>query len=350
VTTTISIGQRTVGAGHPCFVIAEAGVNHNGDRRLALDLVEAAADAGADAVKFQHFAPERLVRADAALADYQAANIGGRGSQRDMLRGLVLPPAAFAAARDRAAARGLAFLCTPFDAESARAVADLVPAWKVSSTDLTNHPFLAELCAFRKPLILSSGMATLAEVEEAVAFVRDAGGAIAVLHCVSAYPSPVAQSNLAVLPLLRERLRAPVGYSDHTLGIGAAVAASALGAAIVEKHLTLDRALPGPDHKASLDPEEFARMVAAIREAVAAVGRAVKEPQPCEREHRISVRRSLHAARDLDHGHLLGAGDVLALRPADGIDPRELPNLIGRRLVRPVRAGAPLKVADFSGG
>jgi sialic acid synthase SpsE len=222
----------------------------------------------------------------------------------------------------------------------------------VSSTDLTNHPFLADLCAFGKPLILSSGMATLAEVEEAVAFVRArlGRGRTALLHCVSAYPAPVEQSNLAVLALLRERLDAPVGYSDHTLGIGTSVGACALGAAIIEKHLTLDRALPGPDHKASLDPVDFARMVAAIREAQAAVGQAVKEPQPSEREHRISVRRSLHAARDLDRGHPIRREDVLALRPADGIDPRELPNLIGRRLLRAVKSGAPLTPADLTDG
>jgi N-acetylneuraminate synthase/N,N'-diacetyllegionaminate synthase len=351
----IQIGGRTIGADHPCFVIAEAGVNHNGDGGLALDLVEAAAAAGADAVKFQHFAPELLAREDAGLADYQAANIGMRKSQRDMLRELVLPIDALAAARERAAARGLVFLCTAFDRESARSIADLVPAWKVSSTDLTNHPFLADLCAFGKPLILSSGMATLAEVEEAVAFVRaclgrGAAAGVALLHCVSAYPAPVEQSNLAVLALLRDRLDAPVGYSDHTLGIGTSVGACALGAAIIEKHLTLDRALPGPDHKASLDPLDFARMVGAIREAQAAVGQAVKEPQPSEREHRVSVRRSLHAAHDLDRGHRLGLGDVLALRPADGIDPRELPNLIGRRLSRTVRKGAPLRDADFADG
>jgi len=352
---TIQIGRRTIGAHHPCFVIAEAGINHNGDRRRALDLVEAAAESGADAVKFQHFAPELLARADAGLSDYQAENLGVRKSQREMLRELVLPPDALAAARERATACGLTFLCTAFDLESARSIADLVPAWKVSSTDLTNFPFLEELSAFGKPLILSSGMATLAEVEEAVAFVRPrfgggASGSVALLHCVSSYPAPVDQSNLAVLPLLRERLRAPVGYSDHTLGIGAAVAACALGAAIIEKHLTLDRRLSGPDHKASLDPKGFARMVAAIREAQASLGKAVKEPQPSEREHRISVRRSLHAAHDLDSGHPLGRDDVLALRPADGIDPRELPNLIGRRLIRPVSAGAPLKVADFADG
>ena len=228
-----------------------------------------------------------------------------------------------------------------------------MPAWKVSSTDLTNFPFLEELYAFGKPLILSSGMATMDEVEEAIAFVTpDARGnaefaPVSLLHCVSAYPAPVEAANLRVLPVLSDKLGVPVGYSDHSMGIGTAIAAAALGAAIIEKHMTIDRTLYGPDHKASLEPAEFTAMVAAIRDAVAARGRPIKEPQPCEKEHRVSVRRSLHATRDLPLGHILERDDLIALRPADGIAPNDMPRILGCGLVRAVAAGTPLCEEDI---
>lgn len=337
------------------YVIAEAGVNHNGSPDLALALVDAAAAAGADAVKFQHFDPGKLAREDAGMADYQAANLGKRESQRDMLSALRLSRDVLLAARGRAVERGLDFLCTPFDEDSARDLVDLVPAWKVSSTDLTNHPFLGVLADLGRPLILSSGMATLEETRAAVAFLRGrAGGAgrfaaITMLHCVSAYPAPLEALNLRCLPVLQAALPdVPVGYSDHSLGIGAPVAAVALGAVMIEKHLTLDKAMPGPDHKASADPLELAAMITAIRQAERSLGQAVKEPQECEREHRLSVRRSLHATRDLAAGHVLTAADLIALRPADGIDPSRLPQVLGRALSAPVLAGRPLREQDLS--
>ncbi len=337
------------------YVIAEAGVNHNGSPDLALALVEAAAAAGADAVKFQHFDPAKLAREDAGMADYQVANLGRRQSQREMLDALVLSRDVLVRAARRAGELGIGFLCTPFDTASAADLADLVPAWKVSSTDLTNWPFLAALCRLGKPLILSTGMATLDEVTDTAAFVapRVRGGAgfapLTVLHCVSAYPAPLEACNLRGLPVMAAALPdAAVGYSDHTLGIGAPVAAVALGARMIEKHLTLDKAMPGPDHKASADPAEFAAMVRAVREAAAALGRAVKEPQPCELQHRDTVRRSLHLTRSLAAGHVLGEDDLVALRPADGLAPNRLAQVLGRRLARAVAGGRPLTEGDLT--
>jgi N,N'-diacetyllegionaminate synthase len=337
------------------FIIAEAGVNHNGDEDLVLLLVDAAADAGADAVKFQHFDPARVVAPEAGLADYQMENIGRSSGQREMLEALRLERHTLERASIRAADRGLVFLCTAFDEESADEIADLVEAWKVSSTDLDNLPFLDVLAATGKPLIISSGMATQDEVEETIAYLHSlieqpAGGAfppVTLLHCVSAYPAPIAEVNLRAIPMLRDRLGIPVGYSDHTLGIGASVGAAVLGATIIEKHLTLDCALPGPDHKASLEPKRFAEMTRAIREAVAALGEPVKKPQPSEIEHRVSVRRGLYAAYDLPTGHVLKRGDVIALRPATELPPRALPDVLGRRLERPVAGGKPFSRADF---
>ena len=338
------------------FVIAEAGVNHNGDETLALHLVDAAADAGADAVKLQHFDPARIAAPEAGLAAYQERNLGRTEGQREMLAALRLDRDALAAAAARAAERGLVFLCTPFDEGSATEIADLVPAWKVSSTDLDNLPFLEILATTGKPLIISSGMATLEEVELTIAFVRNLVipaprgpfAPVTLLHCVSAYPAPPAEVNLRAIPMLNERLGVPVGYSDHTLGIGVAVAAAALGAAVIEKHLTLDCAMEGPDHKASLEPAEFAVMTAAIRDAAAALGKAVKEPQPSETEHRVSVRRGLYAAHDLPQGHVLQRGDVVALRPATELPPASAPAIVGQRLVRAVAAGRALCRADFA--
>jgi len=336
------------------FIIAEAGVNHNGERDLALRLVDAAADAGADAVKFQHFNPELLARDTSEMASYQKKNLGVEKSQRDMLSELVMSPDLIAEAAAHAAARGLTFLCTPFDLQSAGELDGLVPAWKVSSTDLTNFPFLKSLAAMGKPLILSSGMATLEETKQAVDFLRPlakpAGGfpAVSMLHCVSAYPAPLDATNLAVLPVLAEELDVPIGFSDHSLGIGACVGAVALGACILEKHLTLDTALPGPDHKASLEPHELAALVTAARDARRAVGQAVKEPQSCESEHRKHVRRSLHAARDLAAGQTLGEDDLIALRPADGIDPRDYETVLGRTLTHAIAKGSALHPEDLA--
>lgn len=339
-----------IGGGAPCFVIAEAGVNHNGDPALAHRLVEAAAAAGADAVKFQTFEPARLAAATAPAAEYQRARQQDLTSQREMLDQLVLPAAAWEALRDDATARGLLFLSTPFDEPSAVMLAELgVPAFKVSSGDVTNLPFLRTLATFGRPVLLSTGMSTLDEVETAVGAVRAGGDPpLALFHCVTSYPAAARDCNLRAMATLRSAFDVPVGWSDHTEGIHVAIAAVALGAEIIEKHFTLDRSLPGPDHQASLEPDALASMIGAVRDVRAALGDGRKVP--AEPEHALAAvaRRSLHAARDLPAGHTLTTDDVALLRPGSGLPAAALDALLGRSLRAPVAVGVMLREEDFA--
>jgi N-acetylneuraminate synthase len=338
-----------------CFVIAEAGVNHNGSADLALDLVDAAARAGADAVKFQTFDPERLVARGTPTAEYQAANCGA-ADQLEMLRALELPKDAYPALVRRCAERGIEFMSTPFDVESAQMLAQLgVARLKVGSGDLTSLPFLEALAALRLPLILSTGMATLDEAREAIHTVRAAWGddalastpeALTLLHCTSNYPAKPADVNLAAMATMARALDVPVGYSDHTEGIAVAIAAAALGATVIEKHLTLDKSLPGPDHRASLDPDEFAAMVEGIRTIGAAMGTGEKAPAASERPVRDLVRRSVALARPVAKGERIAREHLTLLRPGTGIPPRELARVVGRSAARALEAGTLLAWSD----
>lgn len=334
------IGGREVATGR-AFVIAEAGVNHDGDPDLAHALVDAAADAGADAVKFQTFVAAALASPTAPTAAYQRDRDGG-DTQRAMLERLVLPPEAWPALQAHARDRGLVFLSTPFDDASADLLDGLdVSAFKVGSGELTNLPFLARLAATGRPLIVSTGMATMPEVARAVDAVRGAGaGPLALLHCVSSYPAAPEDANLAAIAMLREAFGVQAGWSDHTPGIELPVAAVALGATIVEKHLTLDRGRRGPDHGMSLDPTAFAAMVAAIRATEPALGGHDKAPTAAEREMATLARRSLHWARDLPAGSIVAPSDLVAQRPGTGLAPERAGDLVGRATARAVRAGA----------
>jgi len=345
----VRVGRHVLGHGR-CFVIAEAGVNHNGSPELAHRLVDVAADAGADAVKFQTFDPEQLVAADAKKARYQAAATGSSESQLDMLRALVLPTAVFKELRAHAIERGIEFLSTAFDLDSARMLVDLgMGAIKVPSGEITNHPFVEELAGFSLPLLVSTGMATLDEVDAVVRVIREAGDPpIALFHCVTNYPTPAEDCNLAAMATLRRAFGCPVGWSDHTAGYHVSLAAVALGAELIEKHFTLDRAMPGPDHGASLEPDELARMMRELREVERSLGNGVKAPAASEIENVHVARRSLHAARDLRAGEVLQAGDVVALRPGDGISPAAVRELVGRRLGRGVASGAQLRLDDLA--
>ncbi len=327
------IGEREIGPGAPVFVIAEAGVNHDGRLDLALRLVDAAAEAGADGVKFQTFRAERLASRYAPKARYQQAAGGSRAGQMEMLRELELSPEDFQAIQARCRERGLVFLSTPFDEESLELLERMeVPAFKAGSGEITNLPFIRSLARRGKPLLLSTGMATLEEVAAAVDAFREAGGReLLLFHCTSSYPAPHDQVNLRAMVTLRERFGVPVGYSDHTLGIAVAVAAVALGACAIEKHLTLDRGLPGPDHRASLEPPEFSEMVKAIRAVEAALGDGVKRPAPCEVEMRAVARKSVVATRAIPAGALIGEDALAIKRPGVGIPPADLPAVIGRR-------------------
>ena len=333
-TAPFTLGARTIGEGHPCFVIAEAGVNHNGDADLAHRLVDVAAGAGADAVKFQTFDPERLVSPLARKAEYQMANTGSSESQLEMLRRLVLAPEALAPLAAHAAERGLLFLSTPFDEASTDLLEGLgMPAYKVPSGEVTNHPFVAHLATKGKPVLMSTGMSTLAEVAEAVQVVRENGDPpLALLHCVTNYPAAAADCNLRAIGAMRAAFGVPVGWSDHTAGIQVSLAAVAAGASLLEKHFTIDRGLPGPDHLSSLEPGELAALVTAVREIEAALGDGVKRPATSELANAAVVRRSLHASRPLRAGHVLAPADLIALRPGTGLPPALRDRLVGRKL------------------
>lgn len=338
---TVKIGSRLVGEGAPVFVIAEAGVNHNGDLRLARQLVEAAAEAGADAVKFQLFRAEALVGPETPKARYQVER-DDKASHLAMLKALELRPEWLADLRDLARRCRIEFLCTPFDEESLDLlVRSGVPAVKVGSGELTNLPFLGKVGATGLPVILSTGMASMAEVREAFRVlergpVRDAG--LILLHCVSSYPAEPRDSNLRAMVTLADTFRVPVGFSDHTLGWEVTAAAVALGAAVIEKHITLCRSLPGPDHGASLEPTEFRTMVQAVRTVESALGDGIKKPMPGEADVARVARRSVVAARPLQRGTMLTEDMLAVKRPGTGIPPAELPRLLGRYLARDLQA------------
>jgi N,N'-diacetyllegionaminate synthase len=316
------------------FVIAEAGVNHNGSLDLALQLVDAAKASGADAVKFQTFRADQLATRSAHKAPYQERTTEHSESQFEMLQRLQLDAAAHQRLIHHCRNVGIQFLSSPFDAQSADLLATMdVPLYKVPSGEITNLPFLQHLACKNRPLILSTGMSTLGEVEEAVQVLQIAGAIqLTLLHCVTEYPAPYAEVNLRAMQTLKSAFGLPVGYSDHTSGIEIAIAAVALGAEVIEKHFTLDRSLPGPDHSASLEPVELRQMVTAIRHVEAALGTGIKAPAPCELPNISVARKSVVAARTLPTGHQLATGDLEIKRPGNGLAPKLLTTLIGRTL------------------
>jgi len=335
-TETVVIGSRTVGAGQPCFVVAEAGVNHDGDPQRAHALVDAAADAGADGVKFQAFRTGELAAAAAALAPYQRTT--GARTQDDLLRALELDGETFRALALHARDRELVFLASAFDTASVDLLDDSgVDAYKIASPDVANPLLLEAVGSHGRPVILSTGTADLAEVEAALTTLRRAGSEdLVVLQCTSAYPAPADEANLRAMATMREAFGVPVGFSDHTAGDEVALAAVALGACVLEKHLTLDRSLPGPDHAASLEPEEFALLVERVRTVESALGDGVKRPTASEEENARVVRRSLAAATDLAAGTKLERSMLTALRPGTGIPAARIGDVVGRRLRRSV--------------
>lgn len=337
------------GKGRSTFVIAEAGVNHNGSLDLALELASAAKRCGADAVKFQAFSADRLVAKSAGKAEYQKTAVPGDDFQHGMLKSLELSQAEFTRVRDHCAALGIAFLVSPFDEAAADDLDALgLGIMKIPSGEITNLPFLRHIGAMRKSVILSTGMSWLGEVETAVQVLEDTGTTdITLLHCVTEYPAPIEQINLRAMTTLAEAFGLPVGYSDHTPGIDIAIAAVALGATIIEKHLTIDASMPGPDHSASLEPAAFAEMVSAIRNVELALGDGRKRPAPCELPNLPVARKSIVAARAIAAGHELVAADLTVKRPGSGIAPAALEGLIGRRAARDIAADEVLTWSDL---
>lgn len=332
-----------------CFVVAEAGVNHGGQGNLAFALVDAAAAAGADAVKFQTFEAEKLVVPGTETVAYQQANTGAV-DQFSMLKSLELPAETYEKLAAHCDARNIEFLSTPFDESSADRLLELgMKRIKVPSGEITNVPLLRYLAAKDRPILLSTGMSTLEEVEGAVAVISEERmrcnfrdplrQKLIVLHCTSNYPALMEDANLRAIVTLREKLGLAAGFSDHTEGTVASLAAVAMGAVVVEKHFTLDRSLPGPDQKASLTPEELTRMIADIRTVEQALGDGVKQPRPRELPVRDLVRRSLTLKRAVDAGQEIVFDDLVLLRPGTGIPSKEISRVIGCRAVRSLPAG-----------
>jgi N,N'-diacetyllegionaminate synthase len=327
-----------------CTVVAEAGVNHDGDYERAVRLVEAAAEAGADVVKFQLFRAEDVASELAPKAGYQLRTTGEEGSQVEMLRELELPPDAFPRLLAEAGRRGLGFLVTCYAEDELDLLDEAgVEAFKFASAQIVELPLLAHAARKGKLLIVSTGMATLAEIEEALATIRAEGDPpVVLLQCTTNYPSSVEHANLRAIPALGETFGLPVGYSDHTEGDTAAVAAVALGAVLLEKHLTLDRSLPGPDHAASLDPGQFGELVRRVREAEAALGAREKAPSVEELENAYTMRRSLFAIVDIPAGTALRAEQLGMRRPFAGLPPRLLPEVLGATARVDIAAGTPI--------
>lgn len=347
------------------FFIAEAGVNHNGDIGLALRLVDTAADAGADAVKFQTFKADKLATRQAAKASYQVTNTGESGSQLEMLRRLELSPAHHEQLLEHCRLRGIAFMSTAFDEDSLAMLAPLgMPAIKIPSGDITCGPLLLQAARLRQKLIVSTGMSTLADIEQALGVIaygltRDttptcradfdaayssAAGRralaeyVTLLHCVTQYPAPPAAVHLRAMDTMATAFDLPVGYSDHTLGIEVSIAAVARGACVIEKHFTLDRTLPGPDHAASLEPHELTQLITAIRNVEQALGSPLKQPAEQEAVNRPIARRSIVAARPIRRGETLTADMITCKRPGTGISPLEIWSLPGRVATRDYEA------------
>ena len=337
---------------NPVFVIAEAGVNHNGDMGQAFRLCEAAKAAGADAVKFQTFRAADLVVPGAPTAAYQQRQTGLQ-DQFAMLQALELNESQHKQLRDFCEALGIEFFSTPFSLNAVDLLVRLgVKRLKLSSGELTHRALIAHAAATQLPLLISTGMATMDEITEALQWVEAARGHrrdITVLHCTSSYPAPEDTLNLRALTTMAQTLNLPVGYSDHSLGLEAPQAAVALGACVIEKHLTLDRRLPGPDHAASLEPQDFSRMVLGIRRVSAMLGDGVKAPRADELETARVARRSIVARKAIAAGTPLSEDLLICRRPASGIAPRELPDLVGRRTRRALKAGDLLQWDDLEG-
>lgn len=314
------------------FIIAEAGVNHNGDIALAKKLVEEAKRAGADCVKFQTFRAEALVTGDAKKAEYQKKQTGASQSQFEMLKKLELSKEEFLELKAYCDECEIEFLSTAFDMESLDFLESLAPScYKIPSGEITNYPYLVAIAKTGRPVILSTGMCEMEEVEAAVSTLREHGaGAITILHCTTEYPAPLADVNLKAMNTLGEYFKVPVGYSDHTEGIEIPVAAVAMGAQVIEKHFTLDKNMEGPDHKASLTPVELSEMVQAIRNVEQALGSSEKIVTKREKANRMVARKSIVAAQPIVKGEVFSSENLTVKRPADGISPMRWTEVIGK--------------------
>ncbi len=335
------------------LIIAEAGVNHNGDINKAIELIEKAADAGADIVKFQTFITELNISKQASKADYQINNTGESESQFEMVKKLELSFEDFVILKQKCEQYKIQFLSTGFDFPSIDFLDSLNPPfYKIPSGEITNKPYLQHIAKKGKDIILSTGMADIAEIKEAINVIQEQGinlNRITVLHCNTEYPTPMQDVNLLAMQNIAKELGVKVGYSDHTLGIEVPIAAVALGAQVIEKHFTLDRTLPGPDHVASLEPDELKAMVKAIRNIEQAIsGSGLKEASESEKPNIKIARKSIHVKQDLKAGYRLSSEDLIMKRPGDGLSPMDIEKVIGKELKRDLAEESKLMWEDLN--
>lgn len=318
------------------FIIAEAGVNHNGKLSIAKELALCAKESGADIVKFQTAKLDSLVSKYAGLAEYQKNNMNVDISQKEMLRNLLLSFEEFEQLKDYCEKIGIKFLSTPFDIESIEFLDNLgCEFWKIPSGEITNYPYLVKIATTHKPIILSTGMSTIDEVRECYNLLKNNGaGEITLLHCTTQYPTEYKDVNLSAMLTLKKEFGSPVGYSDHTKGIEVSVAAVAMGASVIEKHFTLDKNMAGPDHKASLEPDELKKMVSMIRNIEQSIGKEEKTPQAVEILNRVVARKSIVAKRKIRKGEMLSSENITTKRPGDGISPMRWNEIIGNDAIR----------------
>jgi N,N'-diacetyllegionaminate synthase len=320
------------------IVIAEAGVNHNGSLEMAKQLIDIAAEAGADYVKFQTFQTEKLVSANAKKAEYQQKNMddASSDSQFEMLKKLELNEEQHHELISYCKIKNIQFLSTAFDLESIELLKEMgIQLFKIPSGEITNLPYLQKIGSLKKKVIVSTGMCVMSEIEDAVNVLIASGTLkenISILHCTTDYPTAMENVNLRAMLSIKEKFQVQVGYSDHTLGIEVPIAAVAMGAEIIEKHFTIDKNLPGPDHKASLEPTELKAMISAIRNVEIALGSGDKQPSEAEKKNMLVARKSIHLAGNLLKGHVLTLNDLIMKRPGDGISPMQMNEITGKRI------------------
>lgn len=350
--TGILLMDRKIGPREPLFFIAEAGVNHNGDLARALQLVDVAAAAGADAVKFQTFKAEHIITRNAPKAPYHTETTGTDEVQTwfELLKTQELTRDMHVAIIDRCKEKGIMFLSTPYDVESVDLLDELnVGLYKVASTDANNIPFLKYMASKGRPMILSTAMCTMDEVKASVAAIRETGvDDLLVMQCTGSYPAPINEANLLAMPAIAEACAVAVGYSDHTLGFETAIACVAMGANAYEKHLTVDRTLPGPDHRASLEPDELTALVQTMRTIERAMGDGIKRVMSCEKINRQRLRKSLLAGRELVAGEILTLDDVVIKRAGgEGLSPDRYLEVVGRVLTNSLSLEQPVTLDHF---
>jgi len=327
------------------FIIAEAGVNHNGSLELAKKLVDCAKDAGVDCIKFQTFKAKNLVSPRAQKAEYQKKTTG-EDSQLSMLEKLELSYDEFIELKEYCDHSGICFLSTPFDFDSIDFLSSLdMPFWKIPSGEVTNYPYLVAVAKTEKPVVMSTGMCEMNEIEEAIRVLRENGTKeISLLHCNTEYPTPFPDVNLKAMDTLRKTFGLEVGYSDHTKGIEVPIAAVALGATIIEKHFTLDRNMEGPDHKASLEPSELKSMVSSIRNIEQAIGSSEKKPSDSEKKNIAIARKSIVAKCAIKKGEILSESNLTVKRPGNGISPMKWPDVLGTAAIHDFEEDDPIEV------